>query len=274
MQKFHTIRQYLLPGLLFLLFFLPDPADAGMSQTLIAPQENRSYIKLKRDMVTGTGPAVRVSPIPGDTDNFEVKINLKTRAHCNNDAYVHHASVYDRNHQTVMADPYQGKQSVDIFYTLVPVTTTKDLRRMCGSHNGTTTIVRSFDLTTVLSCEDTDSIWDSTVFGSEDGGYHTEVVSIPLKITCEDILAPEKISATVAPGQIEFKCPQITPYQPQSGPYFDMARIVVLGTAYAHLWIDASNDTQGRTCVRVWNSNNSGSAYISSSEQHPITGTQ
>ena len=270
MHLFHTIRKCLLPGLLFLLLFLPKQADAGMSQTLLGPQENRSYIKLKRDMVTGVGPAVRVAPIAGDPDNYEVKINLMTRGHCNDDAFVDNGLVYDRKHQAVTANQFQRKQTVDLNYTLVPVTTTKDLRRMCGSGNGTTTIIRHFELETVLVCDDTYSIWDSTVFGSEDGGWHSEHVTVPLKITCEDILEPEKVSAAVTAEQIEFNCPQVAAPPPQSGNFFYRARIVVLGTSYANLWIDTENDTQGRTCVRVWNTNNDGAARISATEQHPV----
>ena len=262
MQTINTMRYSLLSGFLLFLFFLPTPNAAGRDLELIAPQESQSWIKLTRNIIAGHGAAVSASPTAGH-HNYDIKLDLTIKANCNSGENLDSMGFRDTK------GLYHGKElstNTDIIsFSSIPFTTTEQLRGLCGNTNKT--INHQFELFVGYQCVEPGALY---------GTHHndSQALMIPLKITCEDVLPPDQIPATVTPAKIEFKCPQITASQPQNGNYFDMARIVVLGTQYAHLYIDAENDTQGRTCVRIWNDNNSGDAYISLSEQEPVTGTQ
>ena len=250
-KKFFKHR--ILPGLFVTLVSCPGVIQAEMYHRLIGPQEEQAWIIIKGDGVTGVGPAVRVSAIPGSINsNFVVKVNLQTRGHCEDGgAYIEYGWVYDLNGNSNKAEPYYGKQTEELSFPLVGVTTTEELRRLCG--DGNKTISRSFTLRAGIKCSDPVAVED--LFDGYNGGFHREDIEIPLRITCENVLDPEKIAARVTPGEIKMKCPQLTPYQPQSGAYFDNYRIVVSGMRHGHVLVDASADNRPRPCVRLKESN-------------------
>ncbi len=76
-------------------------------------------------------------------------------------------------------------------------------------------------------------------------------VTIPLKVTCEDVLSPNEYRAKVSAGEVEYKCPQLNAAQPQSGEYYDNYRIVVSGTPYGHFISKRLENENKLKCIRV-----------------------
>ena len=270
MASTNTKKQLMLI-ILSLPFFLPNTLLSWpWEHELPSPQENQGdqtpenqsgfslkrsdsaplNIKLYKEVISGHSGNVSVSPLSGGNRNYSIKVDFETEGSCPKDYQFTKLKLLGSGHM-YFGNSAEYRVQHPNRTARVPVSnasfhySTNELRKTCADNyngNGTFTadITRYFKVTCTTN----------TGFGYEDK-HSKHNVSIPLQVTCEDVLPPSEYRAKVSVGKVEYECPALTADQPQSGYYYDNFRIVVEGTPYGHFISNRLDHDTKIKCIRV-----------------------